>query len=112
MINNVLSKCLHIHSVMNAEAPMTTTTYCNDGPVQIADRNPLGLMKRCMAQVAAWLRARETRRELAQLPYHLLCDIGLVRTGTGFTRIREPRPLYRAELFGDHLYRMTREKQL
>lgn len=90
---------------------MTTTTCCNENPIRMADRNPFGLLKRSMMQLAAWLHQRRTRRELAQLSDHLLHDIGLVRTATGFTRVREPRPLYRAELFGDHLYRMTREKQ-
>lgn len=89
---------------------MTTTTCCNDSPTRLADRPMAGLTER-LEKIAAWLRERRTRRELTRLPDYLLNDIGLVRTGSGFTRIRESRPLYRAELFGDHLYRMTRESQ-
>ncbi len=89
---------------------MNMTPCCNDGPIRLADRPIAGLTAH-LQKIAAWLRERRTRRELTRLPDYLLRDIGLVRTGTGFTRIREPRPLYRAELFGDHLYRMTREKQ-
>ena len=90
---------------------MTTTTCGNDSPIRLPVSHPIALLKQPLVQFAAWLRERQTRRELAQLPDHLLCDIGLVRTGTGFTRIREARPLYRTELFGDHLYQMTREKR-
>lgn len=89
---------------------MTTTTCCNDNPARSMGR-PIAALAKQLETITAWLRERETRRELTKLPDHLLRDIGLVRTGTGFTRINESRPLYRAELFGDHLYRMTREKQ-
>lgn len=88
---------------------MTTNTCCNDSPIRPADRPLAGLTKR-LETIAARLRERRTRRELMHLPDYLLHDIGVARTDTGFTRIREPRPLYRAELLGDHLYRMTREK--
>jgi uncharacterized protein YjiS (DUF1127 family) len=94
----------------NAEAPMTTITCCSDSSARLADR-PTTTLTKHIGNIAAWLRERRTRRELARLPDYLLNDIGLTRTGSGFTRARETRPLYRAELFGDHLYRMTREKQ-
>lgn len=89
---------------------MTTTTCCNDSPARLADRPMVPLVEH-LEKIAVWLRERRTRRELARLPDYLLRDIGLARTGTGFTRINEARPLYRAELFGDHLYHMTRENR-